>query len=210
MDKDLSVILSLRRVLETVAEGRGVSQSTVRELRNQEEGAEVARLALTGLPPSKSYASLMSSKSEEAAMLASLIVGAPMSSASLVGLRGSSLSGTFERWAKLRENARLEWKVVRFRGLVTSGVLGGVMAMIAAIGPLVGALDFASGMPTGPSSLPTAAAAMTVVSSSMLGIFMSGRGFLVNVAVSLAFFVAAYSLASPLASSGANPVWGIK
>ena len=144
-------------------------------------------------------------------MLASLIISAPRSSSVMIGRSGSILAGILERWVKAKESEKLQQKVLRFRSLVTCAVLGAVTAMVASLGPLVGSLDFSGTSPAvSTAALAYAAAGYTGISSCMLGLFMSGRGFYVNVAIALGVFGAVTALASPLASIPAVSPWGVK
>lgn len=143
-------------------------------------------------------------------MLASLIVAAPRSSAAAVGASGQALAASLEAWVKARESRRLERRVLRFRSVVTSGVLGAVTAMVATLGPLVGTLGFQGGPPVDPVPLLVGAASMAAISSAMLGIFMSGKGFVTNVAVTLGVFAAVAAFASPLANVPSVVMWGVK
>jgi hypothetical protein len=200
LSKDLSTLLSIRRVLESAGEGKGAARSIVEELGGvRPEGEAAARLVLLGHPLRTSLGPMVDSRSEEVAMLSSLIVSGPKSSMSAVGKSGSMLATTLERWVKARENRVLEQKAMRFRSLVMSGVLGAVAAMVASVGPLVGGLAM-GGAPGAGGSLLYGAAAMTAISSAMLGAFLSGRGLFLNVGVSLAVFAAVSSVAAPLAS----------
>jgi len=212
LNPDLSTILSLKRVLESAGEGMGMAQSLVRELRNVEPlGTETARLLLLGFPLQVALGHFTRTKSEEVAMLASLMLSAPRSSSALVGMSGSVFAGTLERWVKARESSELEQKVMRFRSIITSAVLGAVSAMIASLGPLMGILALAGNQPPANSiTLQYAAAAFTGVSSGMLGLFMSGRGFYVNIVVSMALFAFVSALASPLAAFSSTSLWGVK
>jgi hypothetical protein len=212
MKSELSTILALRRVLGSASEGMGMAQSVARELAGiQPLGRESARLALLGFPLSAALRPLEHSGSEEVSMLASLIVSAPRSSATVIGRSGGVLASTLERWAKTKESGKLQQKALKFRSLVTCGVLGAVTAMVASLGPVVGSLDFVAGGPaTGSANLLLAAAGLTGISSCMLGLFMSGRGFYVNVAVSLGVFAVVALVASPLASVSTVSLWGVK
>ncbi len=211
MNTDLSMILSLRRVLESAESGMGMSQSIVKGLREtQREGEESARMLLLGLPLAVSLRPLTEGRSEEVAMLASLIVSASKSSTALVGRSGEDLADTLERWVKVKENSRLEQKGLRFRSLITSAVLGAVTAMVASLGPVVGNLSFTAPSVQGAGLLLPAAAAMSALSSGMLGLFMSGRRLFLNVAVALMVFAAVSAVASPLASVPAVGLWGVK
>lgn len=212
MSSELSMVRSLRMVLESAEEGRGMARSVVQVLRSSSPpGKGAARSLLLGYPLSVSLRPLIDSASEEAAMLASLVVSAPRSSTSVVGVKGEELGATLERWVKARESRRLEQKVLRFRSVVTSGVLGAVTAMVATLGPLVGSLDFQA--PAPPADAPTllaGAAVMAAMSSAVLGLYMSGRGFLLNVVVTLGVFALVSAVASPLASLPAVAMWGVK
>ena len=211
MNRDLLTISSLRRVLESAEAGMGMAQSLVRELGHRSFGADSARMLLLGLPLSVSLRPLVESGSEEVSMLASLILSSPRSSSVLVGRRGDALAGTLERWVKLRENSVLQQKDFAFRSLITSGVLGGVTAAIAALGPLIGSLDLGgAASPVGTSALTYGAAVFSAMGSGMLGLFVSGKGFVLNVAISLATFTLVSALASPLASIPAAGLWGVK
>ena len=100
--------------------------------------------------------------------------------------------------------------MVWFRGLVTSGILGAVTAMIAALGPLVGALGTFGGAPSDPSALAYCAAAMAAISSGMLGTFITGRGFYQYVLAALAAYGVVWAAASPLGSVSPAGLWGVK
>ena len=212
MSSELSMLRSLRRILESAAEGEGLARSIAEELRGSAPpGPDSARRVLLGYPLQASLGPLVESPSEEVAMLASLVVAAPRSSAALVGRSGEELAGTLERWVKARESRRLEQKVLRFRSVVTSGVLGAVTAMVASLGPLVGSLNFqGSARPVDPITLLVGAAVMAAVSSAVLGLFMSASGILFNVGVTLAVFAVVGAVALPLASLPAAAVWGVK
>jgi hypothetical protein len=212
MNRDLSLLVSLGNVLDSVRKGRGVSQALVVEFRRSPGlGRTAARMTLLGFPVGSALRPLEESGSEEVSMLAALITTSQRGSSRLVGERGRSLAATLERWLRAKESDRLEGRVMRWRGLIASGVLGAVSAMVATLGPLVSGLSFASTSVSAPSPyLPAVAALMVAASSSMLGVFMSGRGFLPNLVTSMAaFWVVSFSV-SPLASVGSYPPWGIK
>jgi hypothetical protein len=212
MNEVLSLILSLRKVLESVGNGRGVSQSLVRELRSSgPQGKEVAANLLLGLPLDVAARPLLKNQYDEVGMLTSLVIASAESSTSVAGKSGEALSYTMEKWVKARENARLEERVLRFRSLIASGVLGAVSSMIATIGPALGSLGFSGGQDPGASgTVLYAAAAMTLVASGMLGFFMSGRRFYVNVGASALSFILLHVVVAPLASFSQLSLWGIK
>ena len=211
MARRASRMLSLRRVLEGVGEGSGISRAIIRELGGGDRvGQEVAKMLLLGNAIETSLRPLSEEGSEEESMLASLIVAAPSSSAPMVGRTGGALATTLERWVNERESRALEQKVLRFRGLVTSGILGAVTAMAATLGPLVGSLSSALGAPSGPGALVYGAAAMTAIGSGTLGAYTSGRRFYANVAVALAAFGIVFLAASPLAAVSVTGLWGVK
>jgi hypothetical protein len=212
MNSDLSVILSLRRALESAGKGEGMSRSIIEALREANPvGSESAKLLLLGYPLSLSLRPLVEGSSREVSMLASLIISAPRSSTPLVGRNGEAMARTFERWAKARESRRIEDRVMRFRSFVTSAVMGAVTSMVAILGPLVGSLSFMnSGSIETTGSLLPAAAAMTAIGSGMLGVFMSGRKFYANVAISLLVFSFVAAVASPLAAVPSVNMWGVK
>jgi hypothetical protein len=83
--------------------------------------------------------------------------------------------------------------------------------MVASLGPLVGSLDFTgTSQLTGSTTLLYSAAGLTAISSCMLGFFMSGRSFYVNVVVALGVFALVSTLASPLANVSTVSLWGVK
>jgi hypothetical protein len=210
MNPELSMVLSLRRVLESAAAGKGMSRGLIEELGPAEgAGADVARMLLLGYPLGVSLKPLERS-SEEAAMLASLMISTPRSSATLVGNSGKALADTLERWVKAKESRRLEQRVQRFRSLVTSAVLGAVTAMIATLGPVVGNLSFGTPSALSPRDLLVSAAGMAAVGSGMLGLYMSGRRFPANIVVALAAFAFVSGVASPLTNLPSIAFWGVK
>jgi hypothetical protein len=212
VNSELARILALKKVLESASEGMGMAQSVAREFRRGEPlGRESARLVLLGYPLALALRPLIRSECEEVSMLASLIVSAPRSSTTLIGRSGGILAGILERWVKAKESGKLQQKALRFRSLVTCGVLGAVTAMVASLGPLVGSLDFTgTASPVSSALLLDTAAGLTGISSSMLGFFMSGRGFYLNVVVALGVFILVSALASPLANVSTISLWGVK
>ena len=212
MNDELATISSLKKVLESAGAGEGIARALVREIRGMgPEGAAVARMILIGYPISISLGPLVKSKSEEVSMLSALVGSATKSSSTLVGKKGRTFAAVLERWAKMKENEKLEIRVQAFRALLTSGVLGAVTAMLASLGPLVASLNFVEGTPpVAAGSLLLAAGGMTAISSGMLGFFMSGRRFYINVLVALTMYAIVSSVASPLVSFSAPSPWGIK
>lgn len=209
MNPELLLVRSLRRVLESASEGKGVARSLVEELRPSAlPWSGAAKMLLLGYPLRASLETFLESPSEEAAMLASLIAASPASSARLVGKKGEALAATLEEWVKAKESRRLEGKVMRFRSLVTSGVLGAVTAMVASLGPLVGSLSFGGAPPAvDPTALLAGGAAMAVVGSGVLGFYLSGRGFLLNVAVTIFVYALVGAAASPLGVLAPATLW---
>ena len=209
---ELVRILALRKVLESASEGMGMAQSVTRELRRiRPDGSNSARLVLLGYPLATALSPLIESGVEEVSMLASLIVSAQRSSSAMIGRSGGILAGTLEKWVKTKESGKLQQKALRFRSLVTCGVLGAVTAMVASLGPLVGNLDFTGTAPPAVSTtLLYSAAGLTGISSGMLGLFMSGRSFYINVVVALGVFALVSTLASPLANISTVSLWGVK
>ena len=203
------MVRSLRRVLESASEGKGVARSVIEEFRASPLPlSRTAKMLLLGLPLRTSMDTMVRSQSAEASMLASLIVASPGSSASLVGKKGEALAVTLERWVRAGESRKLEAKVMRFRSVVTSGVLGAVMAMVASLGPLIGGLSFEGGAPAvDPGTLLAGGAAMAVIGSAILGFYMSGKGFLLNMGVTLVTFVLVGAVASPLGTSAPAVQW---
>ena len=212
MNADFALILALKKVLESARSGMGMAQSVARELRAVGPlGRESARLILLGYPLDVALRPIVESGAEEISMLAALIVSAPRSSAVMIGKSGGILADILERWVKTKESGKLQQKVLRFRSLVTCGVLGAVTAMVSSLGPLVGSLNFNGTPPaSGGAALMYAAVGYTGISSCMLGFFMSGRGFYLNAAVGLGVFAVVSALASPLTNVTTFSLWGVK
>jgi hypothetical protein len=212
MNRRLARLHLIKRVLASISAGRGVSTSIVLALR-QGEGAEelAARKVLLGFPPARSMASIVSDKSRELGMLASLVTMASSSNVASIAKKGTELSNLLEGWLKAGEEKAMEARVFQMRGLIMSAILGALMATVSAIGPLVASSDFLSGgaVSAGPS-LYLMAGAMVAVSSSMLGVFLSGRRFYVNLGLALGVFLVASYAASPLSSVTGVNAWGIK
>lgn len=209
MNPDLLLVRSLRRVLESASEGKGMARSAIEELRlSPLPWSRGAKMLLLGHPLRTSMEPLLRAPSAEVALLASLIVASPASSTLLLGKKGEALAGTLERWVKARENRKLEQKVMRFRSVVTSGVLGAVTAMVSSLGPLVGSLNFGGTAPAvDPAALLVGGAAMAAIASGVLGLYMSGKGFPLNVAVTLGVFALVGAGASPLGSPTPAALW---
>jgi len=211
MDQELSVVLAFRRVLERTAEGMGVSQALLRELGSAgPAGNEVRRSLLLGLSPGAALFPITNGYSAEASMLASLVLSSKASSVVTTGKKGETLSDLAEKWVKARENQRLESRVIRVRSLLASAVAGAVCAMIATIGPLLGSLsDITNPAPAAAGSLLYPGAALALISSGLLGLYTSGRGFYLNVLVTgIVYGFVAFAVA-PLASFPSS-IWAIK
>ncbi len=197
MNRDMALLQAMRRVLEQVSHGKGISSSLVEELGSiAPEGKEVARRVLTGLPLGMALRPV-SSSSQEVALLAALVEHSPNGSSSWMGRSGEGVSAVLERWVKSRENRRLNARVMAFRGMLTSCILGAVAGVLAALGPVLGSLSFESPPPPRPS-LPYAAAAMAVASSAMLGLYLAPRRAYLNVMATGLVYAAAWLAMSPL------------
>lgn len=212
MNSELRTLFSLRMTSTAMGEGSGLAGALVKTFRNEKgELRSIARKTLLGYPPGLSLAPLVSSNSAEIAMLSSLIATAAAGSTEAVGRKGEGLSLTLERWLKAREGRRLQQRVYGFRGLIVSAVLGGVTGMVSSLGPIVGGLSF-SGPPVlvDPAAIQLFAGGMASLSSAMLGLFISGRGFLVNVGITIVIFGIVSSVVAPLAAVAVPIPWGIK
>ena len=212
MNRTLARMRLLKQVLSSISAGRGVSASIVLSLRRG-EGAErlAARRVLLGFPPSKSMGPIVSDESRELGMLASLVTMAAGSNVAAVGKKGAELSMLLERWLKTGEERAMEAKVFQMRGLVMSAVLGALMATVWTMGPLVASSKLLlGGVATAAPSLTVVSGVMVAVSSSMLGIFLQGRGFYVNLLLSLAVYLAVSFATAPLAALPAINLLGIK
>jgi hypothetical protein len=212
LNRDLSTLFLLRRVLEEIRGGRGLSGALVRVFHGAGQGLDaVAKETLLGRPPGEAMRGLLEEGGSEVGILAALVVNGTKGNARVTGRKGEELSRTLERWIKTREGRLMELRVLRFRGIVVSSVLGAVLGMISSVGPLVGNLNLSlTAPPPVPGYLGAAAAAMACLSSAMLGLFMTGRGFVLNVALTLGAFVLVGAAASPLTSVTAQSLWGIK
>ena len=205
MTRDLPTILSMKRVLESADKGMGISRAFVKEFSETAgEGRNSARSLLLGLPLKSSLGPLTDGGSEEISMMSSMIIGAPRSSVFRVGRSGATLASILEGWIKARESSALEDKVMRFRGLIASAVLGAVTSMMASLGPVIGnigaLLTPGATAPIGGGYVLVAAAGMAAISSGMLGLYLSGRGLVVNIIVTLSVFIIVAAATAPLAS----------
>ena len=211
MNQELPVVLAFRRVLERTGEGMGVSQALLREMGGAgPPGNEVRRGLLLGLPPGVALFSISNGSSAEASMLASLVLSSKTSSVVTTGKKGETLSDLAEKWVKARENQRLESRVMRVRGLLASAVAGAVCAMIATIGPLLGSLsDITNPVPAAMGLLLYPGAAMALISSGLLGLYTSGRGFYLNVLLTGIVYCFVSFAVAPLASFPSS-IWAIK
>ena len=210
MDRAISLILCLRRVLESAGAGRGIAGSVVLDLRELPQGREAARLVLLGHSFRDALDSIRA-ETPEASTLVSLIGSAQGSSIAAISANGGALSVSVEKWLKARESARLQSRVMAFRGVVASGVMGAVSAMLASIGPIVGSLDLmGTGMHPDPTGLAVAAAAMAATGSGFLGAFIHRKSLYIDVAVSLAAFTLVSIAFAPLASVTPLAPWGVK
>ena len=189
----------------------GVSQSLIQELKGEgPQATEVRRRILLGLPLEAALRPISNGSSPEASMLASLVISSKNGSALQTARKGGRLSDVAERWVKARENQRMEAKVRRVRGLIASGVSGAVTSMIASIGPLLGSLSSLGSPGTAPSgSLLLPAAAMALISSGMLGVYTSGKGFFLNVILAGVVYLMVALAVAPLASLP-SVTWAIK
>lgn len=211
MNKTLGSLILLKRLLASVSSGRGVSGSIVVAFKGAKRNERsAARMVLLGHPPRTSLASIAPYESREVGMLASLVTLGSGSDVVLLGKKGLELSTILERWLKAREARLMDARVMQMRGFVMSAVLGAVMAIVSALGPIVSTSTLLG--PTAPigPSLDYASGAMVVVSSSMIGLFLSGRRFYLNLALALGVFWLALSAASPLSSIPDARLWGIK
>ncbi len=212
MNRELETLLSLRRVLSEMSDGGGLAGALVNVLGGKGGGlGDVARQTLLGYPAEASLEPLIVDGTPEVSMLALLIVNGAKSDAGLIGRKGEQLSLTLEKWLKAREGRRMEQHVMRMRGLMISAVLGAVMGMLSSLGPIVGGLSFSGPQAAAdPTLFRLGGVAMACVSSAMLGLFMSGRGFLVNLAATVAVFALVTVAVSPLTAVGLPTLWGIK
>jgi hypothetical protein len=212
LNKELAELLRLRSVLNSVSSGRGVSASIVRTLAGGERGERsAARMVLLGHPPSVALAPLTTENTRELAMLTGLIANVSTASAKVLGRKGEALSNILENWLKAKETRAMERRVMQARGYVMCAVLGAVMAIMSTLGPVVGSISFLQSAPPTPSPyLGYASGAMVAFSSSMLGIFLGGRRFYINLAIAGVVFLLGTSAAAPLASFPVSGLWAIK
>ena len=170
----------------------------------------VARRVLLGLPVEAALSPLTEGGSRELAMLAGLLSRASTASTEAVGMRGERLSVTLERWLRRREARRMEQRVMQMRCHIMAAVLGAVVAMLASLGPMVATLNVLT--QTAPAAngrlLLWSSGAMVCASSATLGIFMSGRRFMLDVAIALTTFALVCYAAGPLVALPVVSLWG--
>jgi hypothetical protein len=212
MKEDGGEMTALREVLGRLCQGKGLSGALVEVFTGKKADLrEAARLSLLGHPPEVSLASTLKSSQPEVSMLAELIVGGAKTDAWLVGKRGGEVALTLEKWVKAREGRRMEMKVMAFRSIVMASILGGVMAMVSTLAPVVGAVSLGGESSATDTNLVVyVGAAMACLSSGVLGYYTSGRRFLLNIALTLAVFAVVATAISPLASIPVTNLWAIK
>ena len=212
MNQRFNLMMRLRGVFEATKEGMGLASALVLTFAPAgPQEREVARRILLGFPVQMALQPVISNSSRELSMLGELLAGASGSSAKLIGSKGEGLSITLERWLKMKEEWAMQRKVMQMRSHLMSGVLGAVVAMLAALGPVVASLNL-TGAVAEPSSsaLTWATAAMVCLSSATLGLFMSGRRFYLDVVIALASFSFVFYAVAPLANIPVVSLWGIK
>jgi len=212
MNQRFKTILLLRRVFTLARQGAGLAASLVETFRDSggREG-DVARKILLGYPVPVALKEFAEGSSKELSMLAGLLANSPAASAQLIGRKGERLSIVLERWMKLNEARVMERRVMEMRSHMMSAVLGAVVAMLATLGPLVAGLNFfAPTTQLNGTALLLSSAAMVVVSTLSLGLFMSGRRFYVDILIAMAAFGLAVAVVSPLANVPTVNLWGIK
>ena len=201
LNRELVQTNALRKVLEAIASGRGLSGSIVAHLGSiRPEGREASRRILCGFSPRVSLEPLRNSSCYEVSALAMLIENSRDGDVTRVGRAGGGISDVLERWVKLRENRRMQSRVMGFRGVVIGGVLGAVAAMVAAVAPVVGSFAVASDPPAHWPYLTVAAAAMSVAASLMLGLYLSPKRAYLNVGAAMTAFAVSWIAASPLST----------
>jgi hypothetical protein len=200
MNPELDILMTLSRVLGDVGNGRGVAGALVRSFGSSRgQSADVARLTLLGHPPEVAMGGLLLGHGPEVAMLSGLIVNGARGNSILVGKKGEELAKSLESWINTREGRKLEQRVLAFRGLLVSAVLGAVLGMISSVGPLLGGLNFMVPSPQmDPSTLTAASAVMGCVSSAMLGLFVSRRGLWQNLVATMGVFLIVITAVRPL------------
>ena len=210
MKDDLKMVQALRRVLEASTGGRGTSKSAIEELAGvTREGKEVARSLLLGLGLRWAMFPLEKAKAGEVRMLSSLLGEVGRSSAESLGRGAGELSATLEKWISLSESKKLETRVQEYRGLLASGILGAVSSMVASLGPMMGSLNFSAQLtPPDPTAIRVAAAIMSANGAAMLGLYLSGRRFVLNVVGCILAFLFVSALVSPLLGVQTSTLWG--
>jgi hypothetical protein len=212
LNRELAQLLLLRAVLGSVSSGMGVSASIVKTFKaGGRAERDAARKVLLGNPPSVALAGISSDKGTELAMLASLIGTASTGNVKSIGKKGEALSAVLEGWLKARESRLLERRVMQARGYIMCAVLGAVMGIVTALGPVVGGLSILQGnLPSTSPYLNYASGAMVAFSSSALGIFLGGKRFYLNLLIAIGVFLLAMSAAAPLTVFPTTTPWAIK
>jgi hypothetical protein len=209
MNSRLATLLRLRQAFRATASGEGLAAALVGAFREAEgRESDVARKLLLGQPPRDALGSAAAEGDSDLGILCALVTGSSGANARLLADRGERLSLTIERWLKRSEARRAERKILQTRGLIMSAVLGAVLAILASLGPLVGNMAFlAPGPQLQAGSYFIPCGVMAGVSSVMLGLFMSGRGFYTNLAVSIAAYALAAVAIAPLAAAAGSVAW---
>lgn len=211
MNQNIAALIRLRRVFAETRQGKGAAAALVKAFGpagGREK--EVAKRILLGLPVEAALRPLTEKGTRELTMLAGLLAKASASSTEIVGTKGERLSVTLERWLNRKEARLMEQRVMQMRCHIMSAVVGAVVAMLASLGPMVASLSLLTQTAPTPNSeiLLWTSGFMVCVSSAMLGLFMSGRRFILDVAIALVTFALVCYAVGPLVTVPVVTLWG--
>jgi hypothetical protein len=203
-NREAERIETVARVLRLSAKGGGVAASAIEVFGRSPEPDELdaARKILLGVPLDGAFSALTAGRGAAGSLLRFLVAQAKIN-APEASKRGEKISVLFGRWVRMNERRTMEQKVVAFRSLLVSGVLGGVCAIVSSLAPVLASFQVSlSPQPAPLWYLPFAGLLFAVPSSGLLGVFVSRRRAYLNVLVCTIAYLVALSLFGPIAPVG--------
>lgn len=201
MREEKDVLSRLRRVFSDARGGRGIHASLVLRFGGLGgHGKEVAREVLLGHPMQVALEQLQVSTSREVGLLVTLLRFSSRSSTRSIGSAGEDLSGVVKRWLDARDSMREYRRILRVRGLIVSGIMGSVVAMLATLSPVISSFGLASlSAATSGNFLVYGGVFLVTVSSSLFGMYTGADRFYVNPMVAIACYALVTAAIGPLA-----------
>ena len=184
-------------IFKMLSMGESLCRSLIRGFEKTEIGKCITREILLGYHP-RNLSIDGFAKNREERLLFTMIKNAKLSDARLIGLQGSKLNATFERWERLREAGRNISKALSFRGFILSSVLGSVLAVISVIAPVILSFSLKGNVSVDTAPLRLFSLLMGITSSITIGLFFNQRRFYINPILTSLIYLAIYSPISSL------------